>query len=152
MALLHTFFTAFAQRDHAVMGACYHPEARFSDPVFPDLDAGSVRAMWKMLLDDGSDLCVSFTVIKEDAKGGRARWEAFYTIGKRKVHNVITSDFTFKDGLILTQRDRFPFWRWSRQSLGLNGLFLGWTPMVKRKVRELAAERLRAFRAREMAG
>lgn len=146
MSLLHTFYTAFAQRDWAVMGACYRAEARFSDPVFPDLDAHGVKAMWKMLLDGDTDLCISFTVLKEDERGGRVQWEAFYSFGKqrRKVHNRITSDFTFKEGLILTQLDRFNFWRWSRQALGISGVLLGWTPMVRRKVREMAAARLRA--------
>ncbi len=145
MSLLHTFYTAFAQRDHAVMGGCYHEAARFSDPVFPDLDAEGVRAMWRMLLSGDTDLCISFTVDREDDRGGRVRWEAFYTFPKtrRKVHNSITSDFTFRDGLIHTQHDRFNFWRWSRQALGLSGLVLGWTPAVKRKVRGMAASRLR---------
>jgi len=141
MSLLHTFYTAFAQRDWAIMGVCYHPEARFSDPVFPELDAEGVKAMWKMLLGGDTDLCISFTVMEEDAKGGKVRWEAFYTFSRtgRKVHNVITSSFTFKDGLILTQKDHFSFWRWSRQALGLSGWVLGWTPMVRDRVRNTAA-------------
>jgi uncharacterized protein YchJ len=142
MALLHTFYTAFAQRDHALMGACYHPQARFSDPVFPELDAEGVRAMWKMLLSGDTDLCISFTVAHEDAQGGVVHWEAFYTFGKRKVHNRITSRFTFNEGLIHVQRDRFNFWRWSRQALGLSGLLMGWTPMLRRTVRNRAAARL----------
>jgi hypothetical protein len=144
MSLLHTFYNAFAQRDWAIMGVCYHAEARFHDPVFQDLDAEAVRAMWKMLLTGDSDLCISFTVLEEDERGGRVRWEAFYTFGKakRKVHNVITSEFTFKDGLIHTQRDRFDLWRWSRQALGITGLLLGWTPMVRDKVRNMAGNRL----------
>lgn len=144
MSLLHTFYTAFAQRDRAVMGACYHDEARFSDPVFPDLDAEGVKAMWRMLLSEGADLCISFTVLNENKDGGRVCWEAFYSFGKRKrrVHNRITSRFTFKEGLIHTQQDHFGFWRWSRQALGLTGLLLGWTPMVKRRVRDQAASRL----------
>jgi hypothetical protein len=150
MSVLHTFYTAFAQRDHAVMGGCYHPQASFSDPVFPDLDAEGVKAMWTMLLSGDTDLCISFTVLRENEKGGRVRWEAFYSFGKqkRKVHNVITSEFTFKSGLIHTQRDRFGLWRWSRQALGLSGVFLGWTPMVKRKVQAMAAARLQEFRTK----
>ncbi len=145
MSLLHTFYTAFAQRDHAVMAGCYHAEARFSDPVFPDLDANGVKAMWRMLLSGDTDLCISFTVLKEDERGGRVRWEAFYTFSRsrRKVHNIITSEFTFKDGLIHTQRDRFGFWRWSRQALGLPGLFLGWSPALRSKVQAMAGARLR---------
>lgn len=141
MSVLQTFYTAFAQRDWAIMGVCYHPEARFSDPVFPDLDAEGVKAMWKMLLSGSSDLCISFTVVKEDEKGGKVEWEAFYTFSKtgRKVHNEITSTFTFKDGLIFSQKDHFSFWGWSRQALGLSGTLLGWTPMVRDKIRNAAA-------------
>jgi len=153
MSVLHTFYTAFAQRDWAVMGACYHPEARFSDPVFPDLDAAQVRAMWKMLLSSDTDLCISFTVLHEDQKGGHVRREAFYTFSRtgRKVHNVIDSRFTLKDGLIHTQHDRFSMWKWSRQALGVQGLVMGWTPLVRDKVRGMAAAGLLRAMAAESA-
>lgn len=150
MSVLHTFYTAFAQRDWAIMGACYHPEARFSDPVFPDLDAAGVKAMWRMLLTGSTDLCISFTVLKENEKGGEVKWEAFYTFPKtkRKVHNVVTSTFKIKDGLILHQRDRFSFWAWSRQALGLSGAVLGWSSVVRDKVRgQAAASLLKAMMA-----
>ena len=144
MSVLHTFYTAFAQRDWAIMGACYHHEARLSDPVFPDLDALHVRAMWRMLVEQGHDLCISFTVLHEDHRKGHVRWEAFYTFSRtgRKVHNVVTSHFKLKDGLILHQRDRFSFWGWSRQALGLSGKLLGWTPAVRGRVRGQAAAAL----------
>lgn len=142
MSLLHNFYTAFAQRDWAVMGACYHEEAHFSDPVFPDLNAERVRAMWRMLLSSSSDLCISFSVVHEDKQGGEVRWEAFYTFAGRKVHNRITSRFQFRDGLIHVHRDRFSTWRWARQALGVTGMLLGWTPFVWRKVQAKAAARL----------
>jgi ketosteroid isomerase-like protein len=151
MSVLHAFYTAFAQRDWAVMGACYHPEAHFSDPVFPDLDAQHARAMWKMLLSSDTDLCISFTVLDEDAHGGRVHWEAFYTFSRtgRKVHNVIDTRITLKDGLVIKQRDHFSLWRWSRQALGVQGLLLGWTPLVRDKVRGMAATSLLRFMAAE---
>ena len=144
-SLLHRFYSAFAARDWATMGACYHDEARFSDPVFPDLGAAEVRAMWRMLLTSGTDLRVTFTVLEENERGGRCRWEAFYTFSRtsRPVHNIITSEIAFKDGLIHRQRDRFDFWRWSRQALGASGLLLGWTPLVRNKVRAFASASLR---------
>lgn len=127
------------------MGACYHPDARFSDPVFPVLDAAGARAMWRMLLTSGTDLRVTFTISSEDERGGMVRWEAWYTFSRtqRPVHNVITSTFRLKDGHILVQQDRFDFWRWSRQALGTTGLLLGWSPMVRNKVRAAAAAGLR---------
>ena len=34
------------------------------------------------------------------------------------------------------------FWRWSRQALGPIGMLLGWSPMVRGKVRAQAARAL----------
>lgn len=149
MPLLARFYSAFAQHDWATMGACYHPEAQFSDPVFPELDAAQARAMWKMLLSSGSDLRVEFQVMEETETGGRVQWDAFYTFGAsgRKVHNRVSSTFVLKDGLILMQKDAFSFWRWSRQALGASGLALGWSSMLRTKVRNAAIARLaRAMR------
>ena len=144
MALLHQFYSAFAQHDWATMGASYHPEAQFSDPVFPHLDAAQVRAMWKMLLTSGSDLRLEFQVLGETEAGGRVQWDAWYTFGAsgRKVHNRVASTFVLKDGLILRQKDAFNFWRWSRQALGTSGALLGWSSMVRNKVQATAAKRL----------
>lgn len=141
---LSRFYSAFAQRDWSTMGAYYADGARFSDPVFPDLDARGVRAMWKMLLTSGTDLKVTFRVAEETAERGVCEWEAFYTFSKtgRKVHNIIRSEFELRDGLIVRQRDHFDLWRWSRQALGPMGLLLGWSPMVKNKVRASAAASL----------
>ena len=145
MSVINRFYTAFAKSDWATMGSCYSDAARFSDPVFPDLDARGVRAMWRMLLTSGRPLRITFTVIEENATGGRCRWEAFYTFSKsgRAVHNIVTSTFTIKDGLIMVQVDAFDFWGWSRQALGASGVLLGWSPIVRNKVRAMAAANLR---------
>ena len=143
--VLQRFYQALAARDWMGAGACYHEEARFGDPVFPALTAVEVRAMWRMLLTSGTDLRVTFTVLEADADRGRAQWEARYTFSRtgRSVHNVIRSEFRFKEGLILHQHDQFDLWRWSRQALGLSGWLLGWGPIVRNKVRKMAAASLR---------
>ena len=143
--VLDRFYTAFAQRDWSAMGACYAEDARFSDPVFPDLDAKEVRAMWKMLLTSGTDLRINYRVVDENATQGHCEWEAFYTFSRtgRKVQNIIRSEFGLRDGLIHRQRDHFDFWHWSRQALGPSGLLLGWSPLVKNKVRGIAASGLK---------
>ncbi|MBP8824825.1 MAG: nuclear transport factor 2 family protein [Flavobacteriales bacterium] len=142
--LLERFYSALARHDWATMGALYAQDARFSDPVFPGLHAAQVKAMWKMLLEGGTDLRLAFKVLEEGPTHGVCTWEAFYTFGStgRKVHNTIRSEFELRDGLIVRQRDRFNLWRWTRQALGPTGLLLGWTPMVHGKVRTMAAKRL----------
>ncbi len=145
MSVIGRFYTAFGQRDWSAMGACYADDARFSDPVFPELDVAGVRAMWKMLLTSGSDLRITFKISEESDESAVCEWEAFYTFSRtgKKVHNVIRSEFELREGLIHRQRDHFDFWRWSRQALGPSGLLLGWSPLVKNKVRGIAAAGLK---------
>ncbi len=153
MSLITRFYTAFAQRDWSTMGACYADDAHFSDPVFPDLDVAGARAMWKMLLTSGTDLRVTFKVLEETEKRGVCEWEAFYTFSRtgRKVHNIIRSEIELRNGLIVQQRDHFNFWRWSRQALGMSGLLLGWSPVVKNKVRGTAhAGLMKSIRSNEI--
>lgn len=144
MAVLDRFYSAFAQKDWAAMAACYHPDAEFSDPVFRHLRADEVRAMWKMLLNNDAPMRVTHQVEMEDDAKGVCEWQAFYSFSatRRPVHNIIRSVFEFRDGLIYRQQDRFDFWRWSRQALGTSGLLLGWTSMLRNKVRTTAAARL----------
>ncbi len=68
------------------------------------------------------------------------------------MHNIIDAEFEFRDGLILRHVDRFDFYRWSRQALGLPGLLLGWTDKVRNKVKATAAGNLEAFIAKEQLG
>jgi hypothetical protein len=80
---------------------------------------------------------------------GKVRWIARYTFTKtgRPVENHVASEFEFKDGKILRQVDRFPFWRWSHMALGLPGTLLGWSSVIRNAVRREAARSLAAFRA-----
>ena len=76
--------------------------------------------------------------------------EATYTFAAtgRRVHNVIDAEFRFENGLIIEHTDRFDFWRWSRMALGAPGMLLGWTPIVRNKVRGQARAGLDAFLAK----
>ncbi|MCI0751446.1 MAG: hypothetical protein L0Y35_06375, partial [Flammeovirgaceae bacterium] len=63
----------------------------------------------------------------------------------RFVHNRIHAKFVFRDGKIIRHKDSFDFWRWASQALGPVGLLLGWTPMIKSKVRSTARGSLTKF-------
>ena len=148
--LLQRFYLAFSRRDYAAMAACYHGQAHFSDEVF-DLNGWQIGAMWRMLCVRGTDLRVEFGKLQADDARGSAHWEAWYSFSltRRKVHNIIDAEFEFRDGLILRHIDRFDFYRWSRQALGLPGLLLGWTDKLRAKVKGTAASGLQDFIARE---
>jgi ketosteroid isomerase-like protein len=143
-ALIDRFYTAFAKRDAATMASCYHADVEFSDPVFPALRGADAGKMWTMLCARAADLRVEHKAVVADERTGSAHWDAYYTFSAtgRKVHNSIDATFDFKDGLIVRHVDRFGFYRWARQALGPTGLVLGWTPLVKNKVRRTAAKGL----------
>jgi hypothetical protein len=67
------------------------------------------------------------------------------------VHNVVSAQFTFEDGLIATHSENYDFWRWSRQALGSTGLMMGWSPMLRNQVRRQARGKLQRFLAHRAA-
>lgn len=144
---IRAFYSAFARRDHAGMGACYHPAVRFSDPVFTDLYGDEARAMWHMLCEQGEDLEVTLGDVTADSDRGTAQWQAHYTFGPsgRRVHNVISASFVFADGKIIQHTDDFDLWRWMRMAVGPAGAMIGWSPSAKRKVRETGRRGLDRF-------
>ena len=151
--LLNRFYRAFAALDAVVMAECYAADASFQDEVFILQGREEVAAMWRMLCmatrAKGMDAwSLQFSDVAADAGEGHAHWGAHYRFSAtgRLVHNRIDARFVFRDGLIVSHRDRFDFWAWSRQALGPVGWLLGWTPMLRRKVQAQAAANLAAFR------
>ena len=143
--LIARFYEAFGRRDGDAMAACYAPDARFSDPVFPGLTGAEPGAMWRMLAGRSEDLQVE--LVEHDAES--AHWRATYTFTQtgRPVVNDVHASFEFADGLIAEHVDDFSFWRWSRQALGTPGLLLGWTPLLRAAVRRRARAGLDEFMA-----
>jgi uncharacterized protein len=151
--LVKRFYTCFQDRDAAGMASCYSPLAHFSDPVFPDLDAAGVRAMWTMLCERAKDLQIELGQVTVNDRSGSAHWDAWYTFSAtgRAVHNRIDARFTFEDGTILEHRDSFDLWAWAGQALGAKGRLLGWTPMVQNAIRRQAAAGLASYREKRPA-
>lgn len=142
-------YEALDRKDGAAMAACYAPEATFEDPAFGELRGSEVGGMWRMLTARASDLAVRVEFVRADDNSATAKWVADYTFTAtgRKVRNVGLANMEMRDGVILRHVDSFPFWRWSRQALGAPGWFLGWTPLLRRKVRANARRQLDRFMA-----
>ncbi len=147
---LTRFYSAFAQLDPDTMSGCYSPDVRFQDEIFTLEGRDQVMVMWRMLCASAqagghADWKLNFRVVSVDAQTGRLHWSAHYAFGKtqRPVHNRIESVFAFNAAGQITQHyDHFDFWRWSRQALGLPGLLLGWSPLLRRQVRSKALDGL----------
>jgi limonene-1,2-epoxide hydrolase len=147
VTLLRTFYEAFARLDAETMVGCYVPDAHFSDPVFEDLKGAEIFAMWRMLAKRAKGFTLTFRDVAADDLIGGAHWEAHYLFSKtgRQVHNVIDASFAFEGGKIARHQDRFDLWRWAGLALGTPGKLLGWTPMMKGKIRGEARKGLDAF-------
>lgn len=145
--LIHTFYSAFKERNFRVMQECYADNATFSDPIFQDLNADQVRAMWEMFLVKSDSLTIEYKNIELIQELVTAQWTARYTLSStgRQVTNTIRSIFRIKNGKIVRHTDSFNFYGWTRQALGMKGILLGWTPFVKNRIRRTARASLRTF-------
>ncbi len=145
--LIERFYSSFSRLDAKGMTACYAPDVRFSDPVFPDLRGPQVGNMWHMLAARAKQISITYRDISADDTTGRAHWEATYLFSEtgRQVHNVIDATFELRDGKITRHRDHFDLWRWSAMALGPKGRLLGWFPPVQRAIRSKAAANLERF-------
>lgn len=156
---IETLYAAFARLDADGMAACYAPQARFDDEVFSLRGQDEVAGMWRMLCQaartQGPDQWkLQWRDVQSEGAEGRAHWDADYRFSAtgRPVHNSVDSQFVFDaEGRIVQQRDSFDFWRWSRQALGVPGVLLGWSPMLRKSVRERAGSNLRKFLERSQA-
>lgn len=143
--IIEQFYTAFGQGNPSEMIRFYHDDIEFEDPAFGPLKGQMAKNMWLMLVGPGTH--VSFSNVKADDTTGSADWIAIYNFSQtgRKVVNRIHAEFVFKDGKIIRHKDTFSMWQWSRQALGLPGLLLGWSPIIKNKVNRTANEKLQKF-------
>ncbi len=149
--LIDAFYGGLANRDGEAMAACYHDEALFEDPIFGELVVDDARDMWRMLCSSDTDLSLNHTILESTESSAKVNWVAKYTFSStgRPVTNDVVATMKIRDGLIVDHRDDFGFWKWSSQALGIPGQLLGWTPMLKAKVRATTRTNLDEFKAKQ---
>lgn len=146
--LIQRFYTAFTKGDAQTMGDCYADDVEFCDPAFGVLHGEEARSMWKMLTERAKGrINITFRDVHADDHKGQAHWEAIYPFSKtgRTVHNKIDAAFDFKNGKIVRHYDTFNFWSWASMALGPVGMLLGFTPIIRNKVRREARAQLEQY-------
>ncbi|GGI57306.1 nuclear transport factor 2 family protein [Winogradskyella haliclonae] len=138
--LVTSFYTAFANLDAEAMANCYHKDIVFEDPAFGVLHGEHAKNMWRMLCasQKGKDFIVTFSNIEINENIASAKWEAKYNFSKtrKRVHNKISAQFQFKDGLIIKHVDTFNLHRWASQAFGFKGKLIGGTSFFKKKLQK----------------
>ena len=91
-----------------------------------------------------------FRNISSNGKFVYAHWDAYYTFSRtgNKVINRIDATFEIENGQIVKHTDHFSFYTWAKQALGITGLLLGWTDVIKNKIQTTAKENLEKFMAK----
>ena len=144
------FYQALQQRNARAMIANYHPDLKFADPAFGQLDYQHACAMWQMLCSSATDLKVEFSIVHANDTEATTKWIAEYTFGKtgRPVHNEITAGMEIKDGKIIRHIDEFNLHQWAKQALGVQGWLIGATPYFKKKLQQQTNRQLARFMAK----
>ncbi len=143
--LIERFYRAVHDGDLDTVRKCYSPDVEFSDPVFRTLRGERAIAMWDMFFSRDEKIRVTFGDITANDTTGSGQWVADYTLGRRKVHNVITSTFHFRDGLIDQHHDDFDVRAFASQALGPLGSIVGWAPPIKGALHRRSASLLDSF-------
>lgn len=145
--LVKNFYDAFICRDYRLMQNMYHKDAVFNDPVFHNLNAQQVGAMWEMFCVNSRDLDISYRILSADLHNVCAEWVAVYSFGKKrhKVKNIIQASLIFEDGKIIRHTDNFDLYSWTKQAFGFTGFLLGWSSIFQNKVREKAMQTLTEY-------
>ena len=118
--LINMLYTAIQNADAKAIAACYADDAHFEDIAFRLHGKEHISDMWRMVCHSRPQ--VTFDSVKADDRKGSGRWRAIYRFGKtdskpgRPVDNTLTSDFTFRDGLIVEHRDKCDARVWARQA------------------------------------
>jgi len=146
--LIEKFYSSFSNGNIKEMTECYHKNISFHDPVFGTLKRKRVLKMWEMLLSRRTKSTkISFTNIQTTIETGTANWTAEYIYGEknRKIINIVSANFKFKDGKIIEHTDTFNLWKWTQQAIGTVGYLIGWTPFMRNKIQKTAKQQLDNF-------
>ncbi|WP_085316414.1 nuclear transport factor 2 family protein [Derxia lacustris] len=144
--LLDQFFGALALGEAAAAGMFYAADARISVPALElrDLGADAARRLWRLLLEDASDLHVQYAVVHADEHGGEVVWIARYTW--RPTGRIVTQRlhgrFQIRAGRITAETEQFSLWACARMALGWRGALGGWSPLLRIRICLLLSQRL----------
>jgi SnoaL-like domain len=144
-AVLDSFYGAFLRQDAVTMGSLYHPQASFSDPVFPDIRGATVEYMWRMFCSETASFTLTYEILFADERKAQVEWVAGYKWQGRMIKNQVLSTLSLWDGLIVRQIDEFDFPVFARQAFGLKALVLGHTAHFRQKIQVKAKQRLNQF-------
>ena len=121
--VIERLYTAIQNANLTVLAACYDERAYFEDIAFRRHGKKQIMDMWRYVCHGQPQVTFDASAISANDRTGTGRWRANYMFGKtrknpgRPVDNAISSEFAFRNGLIVEHRDRCDAMAWARQAL-----------------------------------
>lgn len=145
---VYHFYKSLNEGNVDAMLSCYHPEIVFEDPIFGELHGERAMHMWRMLLKrPNSKLRIKVENVHQIRGMVMCLWTAKYEYGKnkRKVYNVVESQFMFKGSKVFEHRDSFHTYMWIKQALGMMGFLFGWSNWYQDLIKKQANRHLDSY-------
>ena len=123
VVMIERLYTAIQNGDLTMIAACYDEDAYFEDIAFRRYGKKQIMEMWRYVCHGQPQVTFDSREISANDRTGTGRWKAHYLFGKtnkspgRPVDNAISSEFAFRNGLIVEHRDRCDAMAWARQAL-----------------------------------
>lgn len=111
-----SFYKGLQGKNFKEIQAVLDPKVHFRDPAFPNLKGRDAEAMWH-LITENKPLKLTYKIYKVDGDTVYGGWVADYELFGNKIHNVIRSKLTIKNGKITHHRDVFDLDLWAEQAL-----------------------------------
>ncbi len=114
--LIETLYASLRDDQPNAAATCYAADARFEDIAFRLDGRDRILQMWRLVCR--REVEVTFDSVVADDRRGRGHWVASYTVAEtgRPVVNAISSEFAFRDGLIVNHLDRCDAMAWAAQA------------------------------------
>ena len=137
--VVRRFYDAFEAHDSAAMANLYAGDVKFKDAIFSFTDKPGVVGMWQKIFKADPNAKLKFTVDKVDGDVVIGKWIADYHLGKRPVHNEVSTTMRVKDGKIVEHTDDFSWKKWAPQALPAGKVFTlpGFEQLAKGLMRSL---------------
>jgi len=139
--LLVKYLQAIKEQDLKTISSCFHEEAEFYEPAYGKLTGPKIAAWWTFFFAQAKEFHSEFDSLKVNGDKATVHSEHWYywNATGAGVHNLVESEFDFKDGKIFRQIDNYNLNAWAFQAL--ESKFMGWT----NKSREAEQERFEEF-------
>lgn len=145
--VVKSFFQGLKTKNYKSVQSLYGFNSFYSDEVFPSLAGSEIGKMWEMRFSLSKDFNLDYKILKSSSKNVEVKWDIKYKPKdfNKYVENSIRTTFEIQEGKIITQKDRFNFPKWVKNTRGTWAYLFCFLGITRKKIQERAEFTLNAF-------